>query len=413
MTTPKIAIIGAGPVGCTLARILHVNGVATTVFESDSSPNYRSQGGSLDLHPKTGIAALKDAQLFDDFKRLARYEGDYYLMSDKHLKPLLTWGPSPGGNQERPEIDRGDLRQMLAESLPEGTIQWGKRLERVDDPGTLVFKDGTTALGFDLIVGAEGAWSKVRNILTDIKPYFSGITHTLLEIREPAKTAPELKKLVRGGNVFAHSEGIQLSIQYMGDESLYISYDKVGPEDWVQTCGYDANDLEQRRAAILEDLTDWDPRLTEAVEKADGQCQSKSLYMLPIGFRWDHKPGVTIIGDAAHLMTPFAGEGVNVGMADARGLAAAIVRAVKGVGKKSLDAEMKIFEEEMFVRMERYQDLTRINMEKWFKTPEEKLPSIIPDIMMSHVKMESPRAMIPLAWVGVHGWWWFKSVFSS
>jgi prephenate dehydrogenase len=63
MSTPKIAIIGAGPVGCLLARILSISNTPVTVYESDISPDYRSQGGTLDLHRNTGIAAIKDSQV--------------------------------------------------------------------------------------------------------------------------------------------------------------------------------------------------------------------------------------------------------------------------------------------------------------------------------------------------------------
>ena len=93
----KIAVIGAGPVGCTLARILHLSGVSVTIYESDSSPNYRSQGGTLDLHPDTGLAALKEAKLFDHFLQKARLQGDFYSMTDRHGKPYIQFGGSKGG----------------------------------------------------------------------------------------------------------------------------------------------------------------------------------------------------------------------------------------------------------------------------------------------------------------------------
>ena len=90
MATPKIAIIGAGPAGCLLARLLHLAGIPTTVYEGEASPNYRSQGGSLDLHTNTGLAALREAGLWDEFQKHARYDGQYMAIVDKNLKYYLA-----------------------------------------------------------------------------------------------------------------------------------------------------------------------------------------------------------------------------------------------------------------------------------------------------------------------------------
>jgi 2-polyprenyl-6-methoxyphenol hydroxylase-like FAD-dependent oxidoreductase len=83
MSTPRIAIIGAGPSGLLLARLLHVSSIPVTVFESEASPNVRSQGGTLDLHPSSGQLALKEAGLFEDFKKHARYDGEDFILCDK------------------------------------------------------------------------------------------------------------------------------------------------------------------------------------------------------------------------------------------------------------------------------------------------------------------------------------------
>jgi 2-polyprenyl-6-methoxyphenol hydroxylase-like FAD-dependent oxidoreductase len=219
MRYPNIAIIGGGPVGCTLARILALSNISVTVYEGESSPNYRRQGGSLDLHPKSGLAAINDAQLKKEFDKSVRYDGDYYLFTDKILNTLLTFGPSKGSGRERPEIDRADLRKILTESLPEGTIKRGHRLDRIEmDPSgasrktTLFFQNGTSATGFDLVVGADGAWSRVRAALTDIKPDYAGIAYVMKEMSDAAQRAPELYALVRGGNVFAAQGGRRIAV---------------------------------------------------------------------------------------------------------------------------------------------------------------------------------------------------------
>ncbi|ORY64334.1 uncharacterized protein BCR38DRAFT_342912 [Pseudomassariella vexata] len=409
MPTPKIAIVGAGPAGCMLARILSLSNISVTVFESDSSPNYRTQGGTLDLHPTTGIAALKDANLFEDFKKTARYDGDYYCMTDNKAKPFIQMGH--GGGSVRPEIDRADLRKILAESLlPEGTIRWGHRLKRVEDGSVLVFEHSTKS-GFDLIVGCEGGWSKVRKHITPTQPYYSGIGYTQLSILNPEETVSELYKMVNRGNVFAHNNGEQLAVQQMGDGSLHMSWSAVRDENWMQSYGYDTNELEQARQAILTEMQDWSPLLRGAIEKAQGKCDSKDLYMLPVGWRWEHHRKMTIIGDAAHLMTPFAGEGVNVAFDDARRLAAAIVKATQAGGDADqLNSQVTAFEEEMFVRMERYQRATNDIMKAWMFTPGD-IWNVVPDALLCVVKLQIPKIMHPLAYLGMHVWWWVRRNF--
>jgi len=74
----RIAIVGGGPAGCTLARLLQISKapIKVTIFESDAGMESRTQGGTLDLHTNTGIAALKKAKLYDEFLKYARYDGE-------------------------------------------------------------------------------------------------------------------------------------------------------------------------------------------------------------------------------------------------------------------------------------------------------------------------------------------------
>jgi 2-polyprenyl-6-methoxyphenol hydroxylase-like FAD-dependent oxidoreductase len=100
--------------------------------------------------------------------------------------------------------------------------------------------------------------------------------------------------------------------------------------------------------------------------------------MLPVGFKWQHQGGVTLLGDAAHLMTPFAGLGVNIAFEDAMKLADAIIDAGKDGKKGALDARTTAFEEDMFMRAKKAERLTDGMMRDMFFSEGAPRSSIWP-----------------------------------
>ena len=312
---PSIAIVGAGPAGLTLARLLQVGAAEEdvslniTIFEKDASPTSRIlQGGTQDLHTPTGLAAIKACRLWDDFLKYARYEGEEMVFADKngvefvHVKEAML-------SDSRPEIDRERLKTILLESVEPNSIKWGKLLRSVTEGGMLNFDDNSSAGPFDLIVGAEGGWSKVARMVTDVRPTYSGICGLRCTVVNPNEEHPALSKLAGRGSYFVVSDEKSIMMQRMGDESLNISVwlkqDAGYPARVMAECG---SDEKQLKAKILELFQDWAPEITRSVEVST--CfQAWPLYELPLDHRWEHKKGFTLIGDAAHFMTPFAGEG--------------------------------------------------------------------------------------------------------
>lgn len=316
----KIAIVGAGPAGCALARLLQASdqhsNIEVTIFEGEGSINFRSQGGTLDLHVKTGQAALKAAGLFDEFLKYARYDGEAMKFADKNLLVYISQGQSKPGKSSsgRPEIDRPQLRQILYESLLPGTVRWNRKLRHVEEAPSglaLQFADGSTESGFDLLVGADGAWSHVRPHVSDAKPFYSGIAGHAFSIPDAANSEPELSALVNRGSLFSWGDGKSIMAQQMGDGSISLSTWRVLPADWQKDCGYDVYDAQAVKAAVRREYADWDERLVRFTQVAEDNVAPRDLCMLPIGHKWEHRAGVTLIGDAAHGNTfknPFYSE---------------------------------------------------------------------------------------------------------
>lgn len=383
----KVAIIGAGPSGTLLARLLlnspqqkalaPEDRISVTIFEAETTPNFRSQGGTLDLHEKTGLAAMKTAGLFDEFEKHARYDGEAMQWADKKMLCYVKFGASSKKSTTgRPEIDRPVLRAMLYHSLPEGTVKWNHKLtgvSRTADDRTLTFANGKTETGFDLIVGGDGAWSKIRPLVTDIMPFYSGVSGYAFRIPDAEQNTPELYKLVNRGNLFAYSDHKSITAQQMGDGSLNIGTWGLAPADWREKCGYDVQNGAAVKEATLEQYRDWDPRLLSLLKNAEDEVIPRDFYMLPIGNRWEHVPGLTLVGDAAHLMTPFAGEGVNLAFEDSMKLGEAILAAASSSSTQNpqqvLDEKVADFEQDMFRRAKITQQLTYDMMTIGFRTP--------------------------------------------
>jgi 2-polyprenyl-6-methoxyphenol hydroxylase-like FAD-dependent oxidoreductase len=343
MSQPTIAIIGAGLSGLTCARILQQHGVAVMVYELDPSAATRQQGGSLDIHRDTGQVALREAGLYADFVKHTHPQGESTRVLDKTAHVFVNEEEPEGGNG-RPEIDRKVLRQLFVDSLEPGTIAWGHKLVAVrpaESGHELEFADGSRVRA-DLVVGADGAWSKVRSALTDITPEYSGITVVEIRLADAAAKHPDALAVTGQGSLFALSDNKYIGGH--GGEQISLGLGMRVPEDWVTASGTDWSNPSAARTVLLQEFSDWADPLTNLIRDCDDTIWPRPIYALPVGFRWEHTPGVTLVGDAAHLMSPFAGEGANLALIDGADLARAIL------AREDLDQALSRYEKKMFPR---------------------------------------------------------------
>ncbi len=412
---PTVAIIGAGPAGLTLARLLHLQNIPFTVFESEPSVNSRSQGGTLDLRDKTGLAAITACQLYDEFLKLARFDGEALKIVDKDMKVWFKVDGGDGGKRRRnarPEIDRVALRALLLGSIPRERVMWGKRLKSImgeNDDLKSKFEDGEEVGGFDLLVGADGAWSKTRNFLSDEMPTYSGICGIDQNISDAEKRFPDIWAMVNRGSIFAFGDGKSVIAQQIGDGSLKIAEYGVRDVSWAKE--HDAAKMEPGtiKEVLGKEYDDWSPDLRMILESVDEEgAVIRGLYMLPIAFRWENKPGITVIGDAAHVMVPFAGEGANLSMADAMHLARWIQ---KSTDREKLRKNLVGFENEMFARMEPVQQISYDNMKDMFFTPGA--PSTTIERYITRYMKHTAGPMVgTLAGIGIYTYYWALKLMS-
>ncbi len=382
---PSIAIVGAGPAGLTLAKLLLISslfatpdspGINLTIYELDTSPKSRAyQGGTFDLHPQTGLLALKKCGLWDAALPWLRYEGEELVIGDKNGMEYVHMKEAPKvGDKwdQRPEIDREKLKELLLEGVGERRVNWGRKLKRVvveegAGKGKLEFEDGKVEGPFDLIVGADGAFSKVREVLTDVRPRYSGICGVECGISKPKDTCPKVDKMVGRGSYFAYSGGRTLMGQRMADDSIKVAAWLRREKEWVKQLWKEHGDnLEAIREVLLEEYAEWAHEIRDWIRVGE-RFRPWVLWELPVGHTWKYRQGFTLLGDAAHLCTPFAGLGVNAAMKDALDLAELIVESVVRKELSLLDVVQR-YEKEMFPRAHEVQARTMQNKERGFRS---------------------------------------------
>lgn len=342
MTTP-VTIIGAGLGGLMLSRVLRVHGMPATVYEAEPSPSARTQGGLLDIRGYNGRPALEAAGLTQEFRKLILAGRQALRLLDRAGNVLLDL-PDDGTGDE-PEVQRGELRQMLLDSLPAGTVRWGHKVSAAralgDGRHEVAFADGSTAIT-GLLVGADGAWSRVRPLLSGATPEYTGISFIETHLFDADNRHPASANTLGGGAMMVLEPGKGILAHRERGGNLHTWMMLARSREWF--AGVDFTDAAAATARIAQEFDGWAPEITRLVTGGETAPVLRHIHTLPPGHRWDRTPGVTLLGDAAHLAAP-NGEGANLAMYDGAELGQALAAHPDDV-----EAALTDYEQAMFAR---------------------------------------------------------------
>ncbi|MCD9195086.1 FAD-dependent oxidoreductase [Streptomyces albireticuli] len=350
----RIAVVGSGPAGLTFARVMHRHGHPVTVLERDPAPDSRPPGGTLDLHEGLGQLALDKAGLLAEFQALSRPEGQAMRILDADGTVLRDWRPRPD-DRANPEIDRGQLRDLLLGPLD---VQWGRGVTRVVPRGRegvrVHFEDGRQET-FDLVVGADGAWSRIRPAVSPVTPHYTGVTLVETTLDDVDARHPDLARLIGDGSMAVYGVNRALVAQRNSGGHVRVYAQFRAPLD--RHTNLDPADAEAVRSSLLALFDGWAAPVLDLLRHGTAFVR-RPLYALPVSHTWTHVAGVTLLGDAAHLMPPL-GAGANLAMLEGAELAESIAN-----GSGELDGAVRAFEEKMWARAGRWAEITTAGLER-------------------------------------------------
>jgi salicylate hydroxylase len=309
----RVAIVGGGIGGLAAALFLRRAGIEATVYEQ--AAELREVGAGIVVSPNM-VRPLGKLGLLPALERFSvRLETAWEFRRWDDGRVLFS--QTMGEACERLYgahcyvAHRADLLQLLRSALPADAFQLGHRCVEVDPDGELFFENGKR-IGADAIIGADGIHSVVRDSLAaKVEARFSGLC--AFRCLVPAQQAPPMalrpvQTLWLGpGRHFVH---YPISAGRLMNVVAIVPAGDWRTESWT---------AEGSVADMAREFAGWDPRLRQLVASAT-QTKRWALYDRTPVESWT-AGRISLLGDAAHAMLPFYGQGAAQAIEDADTLA--------------------------------------------------------------------------------------------
>jgi salicylate hydroxylase len=314
----RIAVIGGGIGGLTAARALVLRGFDVRVYEA--APELKEIGAGVALGPNA-MKALRSIGL-EDAVRAVAYESDNALLRNWRTGRIISSTPRRGFLQSRfgatgCTAHRADLLDALASGVPHEIVALGARCQSVeasDDGAAARFTDGTQAEA-DVVVGADGIHSKVRaSLFGPDAPRFTGKICWRCVV--PVDAVPGGLPTTDNTTWLGPHGAVVVYLVRRGELVNVVAHydnDTWTEESWIRECD---------RSEVIENYRGWHESLLRLFSTSEKHYKW-ALYDRDPLRQWT-RGRATILGDAAHPMLPYLGQGACQAMEDGCVLAAAL-----------------------------------------------------------------------------------------
>ncbi len=332
MKNPRIAVVGAGIGGLSLALALRRKGLECTLYEQ--AAELREVGAAVAMsaastrfyYDELGLGDALGERSYEIQALIHRDGRDGRTISEHRFDYRARYGAPFIG------IHRADFQVVLSQAVGMDSIKLQKKLLSIDDSGNeavLHFADGSSATA-DLVIGADGARSTVRRLLLGYDDaLYSGASafRGIVPIEKmPSMPDPEAIQFWMGPGQHC----LHYPINANGDHNFFLV--ERNPSPWPHKAWIAPTNDEEKLARFH----DWHPAVVEMVSAVS--CTERwALFNRPPLGRWT-RGRITLLGDAAHAVVPHHGQGANTSVEDA------IVLAQQLASGLDLDAALAEYE---------------------------------------------------------------------